>query len=231
MMARRLQIWSLITLLTLVAAACGKSEPATLKGSSVVVDEKGDTVDVVNAKGKKPTSPLLSADIEGVRLDADGSRLDIRLIAGESPLYHLPKDPKEGPAWFMNIWTSPKSPDAPAYIVAIVRDGPAREENGQVLGWRLSVCKGTDVCDKPAASAILEITGTRIHATVPLSLLKGSGASIAWTMQSYWNDKVDPLTAWSDWVPNAARPAPGSTSYPDPATRAIFPAVRVPAKK
>lgn len=214
--------------LMLTMVACGGSggtpDPAKpLEGSHLIADGAGDTKQVINALGKTPENPLGAGDILGVRMDADKEKLRVRIAIGQFPLDRLLPDEKMGPAYFLQLWPSPKAKGAPTYTIAIVRDGTPKRTGDRAEGWRLSVCKGQDACDKPAGGADLAIVGKEVRANVPLSLMADLGNPFSWAALSYWNDTLDPLKAWSDWVPDNARPTGGPTSYSEPETRAVFP--------
>lgn len=218
----------ILVALTLMLAACGgddgKPEAVRpLSGSHLIADGAADTKQAVNALGKTPENPLGAGDILGVRMDADKETLRVRIAIGQFPLDRLPPDEKMGPAYFLQLWPSPKAKGAPMYFIAIVRDGTPKRTGDRAEGWRLSVCKGQDACDMPASGAELAIVGKEVRADVPLTLLDGIGNPFSWAALSYWNDTLDPLKAWSDWVPDNARPTGGPTSYSDPDTRAVFP--------
>ncbi len=204
------------------AAACGGGNTA-VKGAHLVTDAAGDHAAAVNGLGKTPVKPLASGDIAGVRLDAKGTTLTIRIAIEGSPMAGLPKDPKQGPAWFLQAWADPKSAKGPSYFVVIVRDGPAKETAGAVTGWRLSVCAGQDVCTKPVPGGKLTMTAREVRASVPLKQLPLLKKKFGWVALSYWNDTLDPLRAWSDWVPDNARPVGGPDAVPPPESRYVFP--------
>ena len=212
--------------LALALGSCGgggtKSTDAPLEGAQLVVDVKGDHANALNADGVKPKNPPAAADITGVRLDADTDSLTVRIAIGGSPMTNLAADSMQGPAWFAQIWADAISA-TPAYFIAIVRDGEAKEEGGTITGWRLSVCPGVDVCETPAEGATLKITASEVRADIPLTLLSNLKNPFTWAMLSYWNETQDPVQAHSDWVPEAARPGPGATTYSAPETRATFP--------
>lgn len=206
-------------------AACGgdaKKNPGALKGAALVVDPQGDIAKIKNADGVTPKAPIAAADITGVRMDADGTSLTLRIAIGGSPMKDLPNDPLQGPAWFAQLFADTKVA-SPAYFVAIVRDGEAQKDAGVITGWRLSVCPGTTVCEEPAQGAILSISDGEVRAKIPLTLLDKLSNPFSWTVLSYWNETQDPVQAFSDWVPESARPAPGAETFSAPKTRAVFP--------
>ncbi|MHB8511739.1 MAG: hypothetical protein ACYDCC_06115 [Actinomycetota bacterium] len=219
-----------LIVLLLAFAACSKSPPMnasvipSLKGSLVVANQTGTLKDAMNAMGQKPVHPLASAEILGVRIDADGRTMIVHVQLGGSPLTNLPDQDKEGPDWFMHVWRDTVAKGAPAYIIAITRTGkPRLSSNKQILGWSLSICPGNGPCSNAPTGATLQMVGSQILFKVPLDALKGLANKISWAMQSFWTDVPDPRLAWSDWVPQAARPAPGATTYPAPEKRAQFP--------
>lgn len=210
--------------LVVALAACGSDGAGPpLRGSHLAVDAPGDHAEALNANGDKPQAPLDAGDIVGIRFDAGADALGIRIAIAGSPLDRLPADERQGPAWFVQLWQSATTPGAPTYFVAIVRDGEPAERQGAIHGWRLSVCAGTTVCEEPAEGATLTITGKEVNAAIPMRLLGLLDSPFSWAAFSYWNDSTEALAAWTDWVPNAARPPSGSTGFSPPETRGIFP--------
>ncbi|HVL89781.1 MAG TPA: hypothetical protein VM841_06050 [Actinomycetota bacterium] len=221
----RAQVAAPALVLALGLAACGgdASTNDPLSGAQLVVDVKGDHAKALNADGVEPKNPPDAADVTGVRLDASEDSLSIRIAIAGSPYESASiTDPLQGPAWFMQLFADTKAA-SPAYFVAIVREGEPSRAGEQIKGWRLSVCPGTEVCNEPAEGATLKITESEVRADIPLTLLSKLKNPFTWAMQSYWNETQDPVQAHSDWVPEAARPSPGATTYSEPDTRATFP--------
>ncbi|MGH2830986.1 MAG: hypothetical protein ACRDJM_10935 [Actinomycetota bacterium] len=214
--------------LALAIAGCGggDSGAASLKGSHVIGDGVDDHERALNARGELPKNPIDSGDIRGIRIEADGTRLQVRFAIGAPPLDRLPAGEKRGPSWFLQLWSTDKAKGEPAYFVAIARQGAAKAVGDAVQGWRLSVCPGTQVCTQPTPGTRLVIKGTEVRAEIPLDRLEKLRNPFSWVALSYWNDSDDPVRAWSDWVPDAARPTPGQTDYPPAGARAVFPPKR-----
>lgn len=213
--------------MSLALVACGGDEPDSIKGpiegAQLVVDVKGDHANALNADGIKPKNPPAAADITGVRLDASGDSLVIRIAIGGSPLgSDVSPDPMQGPSWFVQLFADTKAKQ-PAYFIAIVREGEIKATGDTIQGWRLSVCPGTQVCDEPAEGAELRVQSAQVHADIPMALLDDLRTPFTWAALSYWNETQDPVQAHSDWAPEAARPSPGATTYSEPDTRATFP--------
>lgn len=224
-MRRRVRRAVLTAGLLLAAVACGGGDTGTgsLKGTHVIGDSPDDHTRALNARGEIPKNALDSGDIRGIRMEADGTRLQVRIAIGAPPLDRLPADTKRGPAWFIQLWATDKAHGEPAYFIAIAREGQAKAAGDSVQGWRLSVCPGTQVCTEPTPGTRLVIKGTEVRAEIPFDKLDQLRKPFSWVALSYWNDSDDPVRAWSDWVPDAARPTPGQSSYPPPESRAVFP--------